>query len=240
MDFLRAKLRTSVIHARVVPYVIIIALTFVQDAFERPASLLVVLAQDAGGRLVYLEMSPVVPEMKWAVSWEGVAAGVLVFLIWVGLDPYYPKMEFLFKVGKPWNPFKEFGDGSAMGIFFVAVRTIGSAVVVPPIEEAFFVLSSIVTSFGPVHSNAVQPSALAFPGGDFSRCLPWYTSGMAGWFPLRTVLPGARHPKESPRGRHARPWNHQFSPWSLYPLERRLAVLVITQHVDALWSTCDP
>jgi CAAX prenyl protease-like protein len=76
--------------------------------------------------------------VRWSFSWEGVAIGVAVFAIWVGLDPFYPKNEVLMKVGKPWNPFKEFGEGSALGWFFVAVRTFGSAIVVPPIEEAFY------------------------------------------------------------------------------------------------------
>jgi len=69
---------------------------------------------------------------------KAVVAGIGVYVIWVGLDPYYPKIEFLFKAGNPWNPFKQFGEASAMGWFFVAVRTIGSALVVPPIEEAFY------------------------------------------------------------------------------------------------------
>ncbi len=35
-------------------------------------------------------MRPAVAEMRWAFSWEAVAAGVGVFLIWVGLDGHYP------------------------------------------------------------------------------------------------------------------------------------------------------
>jgi CAAX prenyl protease-like protein len=63
---------------------------------------------------------------------------VLVFAIWVGLDPYYPKSSLLFKTGTPWNPFKVFGEQSMAGWFFVGVRTFGSAIIVPPIEEAFY------------------------------------------------------------------------------------------------------
>jgi len=84
------------------------------------------------------QMRSVATEVRWAFSWEAVAAGVLVFVIWVGLDPYYPKFEFLVKAGSPWNPFKQFGTDSAAGWFFAAVRTLGSALVVPPIEEAFY------------------------------------------------------------------------------------------------------
>jgi uncharacterized protein len=84
------------------------------------------------------QMLTVVPEARWAFSWEAVFAGILVFVIWVGLDAYYPKFEFLGKAGPPWNPFKQFGDDSAAGWFFTGVRTLGSALVVPPIEEVFY------------------------------------------------------------------------------------------------------
>jgi CAAX prenyl protease-like protein len=138
MSWLRQKLETSPIHARVVPYVIIVVLTFVQDSYEGPARYWLYFAKMLVGIWCIREMRALVPEMRWSVSWEAIATGVLVFAIWVGLDPYYPKFEFLFKVGKPWNPFHQFGEGSALGFFFVAVRTLGSAIVVPPIEEAFY------------------------------------------------------------------------------------------------------
>jgi uncharacterized protein len=138
MGFLRKQLEQSPVHARVVPYVVILLLTFVQDGWEGPTRFWMYLAKMLVGAWCIWEMRSLVPEMRWAFSWEAVVAGVLVFVIWVGLDPYYPKIEVLFKAGNPWNPFKQFGEGSAMGWFFVAVRTLGSAVVVPPIEEAFY------------------------------------------------------------------------------------------------------
>jgi len=84
------------------------------------------------------EMRACVPEVRWSFSWEAVAIGVLVFILWVGLDSFYPKFQFLGKAGSPWQPFKQFGEHSGMAWFFVAVRTLGSAWVVPPIEEAFY------------------------------------------------------------------------------------------------------
>jgi CAAX prenyl protease-like protein len=83
-------------------------------------------------------MRAVVSEVRWAFSWEAVAAGVLVFVIWVGVDPYYPKFDFLVKAGAPWNPFTQFGTDSAAGWCFIGIRTLGSALVVPPIEEAMY------------------------------------------------------------------------------------------------------
>jgi len=138
MTYLGRKLQVSPIHARVVPYVLIVVLTFIQDNFEGPLRYWLYFGKMIVGAWCIWEMRSLVPEMRWAVSWEAVAVGVLVFIIWVGLDPYYPKIELLFKKGHDWNPFQQFGSGSAMGWFFVAVRTLGSAIVVPPIEESFF------------------------------------------------------------------------------------------------------
>src|ERR1041385_2961608 len=137
MDFLRAKLRASPIHARVVPYVVILILTFVQGS-EGPARFWIYLAKMFVGAWCIWQVRDLVPEARWKISWEALVVGVGVCAIWVGLDPYYPKLEFLVKGGHPWNPFEQFGDKSALAWFFVAVRTFGSAIVVPPIEEAFF------------------------------------------------------------------------------------------------------
>lgn len=138
MNFLREKLQVSPIHARVVPYVIIVVLTTMQDSFGGPARYWLYFVKMAVGLWCIWEMRSLVPEMRWAFSWEAVAAGVGVFAIWVGLDPYYPKISLLFQAGDPWNPLKQFGEASALGWFFVAVRTLGSAIIVPPLEEVFY------------------------------------------------------------------------------------------------------
>jgi CAAX prenyl protease-like protein len=138
MSFLRDKLKTSPIHARVVPYALIVVLTFVQDGYAGPLRYWLYLLKMLAGVWCIWEMRSLVPEMKWAFSWEAVVVGVGVFVVWVGLDPFYPKSQLMFKAGDPWNPLKQFGDGAALGWFFVAVRTVGSALVVPPIEEVFY------------------------------------------------------------------------------------------------------
>ena len=138
MSLLRVKLAISPIHARLIPYVLIVVLTFIQDSFSGPLRYWLYFAKMLVAIWCVLEMRDLVPEMRWAFSWEAVAVGVLVFAIWVGLDPYYPKIGFLFKEGASWNPLQQFGSASLAGWFFVAVRTFGSAIVVPPIEESFY------------------------------------------------------------------------------------------------------
>jgi|ERR1041385_1099312 CAAX prenyl protease-like protein len=138
MKSLRDQIRASPIHARVVPYIIIVALTMVQEWFDGPMRYWMYLFKMLLGIWCIWEMRSLVSEIRWAISWEAVVAGIGVCAIWVFLDPYYPKVEFLFKGGNPWNPFKQFGHGSAVAWFFFGVRTVGSALVVPPIEEAFY------------------------------------------------------------------------------------------------------
>lgn len=138
MNFLGQKLRASPIHARVVPYVLMVVLTVFQDSFEGSARFWMYGLKMLVGAWCIWEVRDLVPEMRWSISWEAVVVGVLVCVMWVGINPYYPKFGFLFKVGDPWNPFKHYGDHSTMGLFFVALRIGGSALIVPPIEETFF------------------------------------------------------------------------------------------------------
>jgi uncharacterized protein len=138
MNLLREKLAASPIHARVLPYILILVVTFLQDSFGEDLRYWLYFAKMLLGAWCIWEMRSLVPEMRWAFSWESIAVGVAIFLIWVFLDPYYPKFEFLFKMGNPWNPFKQYGEGSAMGWFFFWVRTLGSAIFIPPLEEIFY------------------------------------------------------------------------------------------------------
>jgi CAAX prenyl protease-like protein len=138
MGLLRQELEKSPVHARVIPYVLIVLLTAAQDSFEGSGRYWLYFGKMAVGLWCILEMRSLVPEMRWVVSWEAVVVGILVCAIWIGLDPFYPKIELLFKAGDPWNPLKQFASAPAMGWFFVAVRTFGSALIVPPLEEAFY------------------------------------------------------------------------------------------------------
>jgi CAAX prenyl protease-like protein len=77
--------------------------------------------------------------------------GVAVFTIWVGLDGFYPSLDRLLSyVGlaktrseaeldlELWNPNVQFGEGGAVAGMFIAVRILGSSLVVPPLEEVFY------------------------------------------------------------------------------------------------------
>lgn len=92
------------------------------------------------GAWMVWEMRRFVPEMRWTVSWQAVVVGVLMFVAWVGLDPFYPKNNLLFKDTEDsiWNPFAYYGEGSPVAWTLIVIRIFGMTVLVPPIEEAFY------------------------------------------------------------------------------------------------------
>jgi len=132
---LTRKLQSSPVIARVAPFVIFVLLTACQGQFGEASRYWFYVAKTFVGLWLVWTMRPVVAEMRWAFSWEAVVAGVLVCVMWVGIDSYYPKLG---KPGADWNPRAQFGQGSALAWFMIAVRFFGPSVVVPPLEEVFY------------------------------------------------------------------------------------------------------
>ena len=135
MDALTAKLRSSPMIARVAPYFIFVALTALQGWFGENSKYWFYFAKSIVGIWLIWAILPVVKEIRWTFSIEAVLVGVGVIVLWIALDPYYPK---LVQGGKQWNPHEAFGAGSTLAWFFIVARLLGSALVVPPLEEAFF------------------------------------------------------------------------------------------------------
>ena len=134
---------------RVAPFVIFLALTFCQGRWGEASRYWLYLGKTLAGAWLIWEMRPFVAEMRWAASWEAVAVGVGVFVVWVGLDGWYPALDELgAKMGLvhqaassaplAWNPWNQFGNGSLWAWFFIAVRMTGASLIVPPLEEVFF------------------------------------------------------------------------------------------------------
>src|SRR5204863_341892 len=109
---------------------------------------------------------PVVTEMRWKLSVEAIAVGIGVFVMWVGLDDLLIRLGLAHSYPKPqlsgpaWNPPATFGPGSALACFFILVRLLGSALVVPALEEVFF------RSF--LYRYVIKPNFLAVPLGLFN------------------------------------------------------------------------
>jgi uncharacterized protein len=121
---------------RVVPFVIFLILTTLQGKFGESSKYWLYLAKTLVGLWLIWLMRPYVLEMRWKISWEGVAVGFGVFGLWIGLDGLYPR--FGGSGGGSWNPHEMFGLNTALAWTFIAVRIAGSAFVVPPLEEVFY------------------------------------------------------------------------------------------------------
>ena len=150
MKLLKDWFAGSPLVARVVPFAIFLGLTALQGQFGEASRYWIYLAKTLVGVWLIWLMRPYVTEMRWAFSGEAVVVGVLVFAVWGGLDPYYPSLsDLMVKLGLsappkpadlplPWNPFAQFGEASLLAWLFVVVRILGSSLVVPPLEEAFY------------------------------------------------------------------------------------------------------
>ncbi len=176
MSDLLNSLRKSPELSRAVPFVVFLLLTSAKDWFGPAGMYWIYLAKTGVGAWLLWEVRGVVAEMRWKASPEAVLVGVAVAVMWIGLDPFYPGQDALwYKLGfgkdpaktppTEWNPFTQFGAGSLMGWLFVVVRTVGSSLVVPPLEEVFyrsFVYRYLISpEFEKVPLNRFHPTSLA-------------------------------------------------------------------------------
>ena len=141
---------TSPLRQRVVPFAVFLVLTSLQGTLGEGSRYWLYLAKTLLGAWMLWVVWDTVTECRWAVSWEAVVVGLAVFGLWVGLDGHYPSLsDLLAKIGigkgtdpstlpQPWNPHAHFGSGSAVAWVFIGLRIVGSALVVPPLEETFY------------------------------------------------------------------------------------------------------
>ena len=158
MDALRKKWAASPLRARVLPFVVFLALTGLQGQFGETYRYYGYLAKTLVGAVVLWSVWPFIPEVRWKMSGGAVLTGVGVFIMWVGLPDLFRimgvndsilTMDGLMQAlglaktaAKPeipdWNPFVFFNGNAALGWSFVVVRILGSSLVVPPMEEMFY------------------------------------------------------------------------------------------------------
>jgi len=135
MNSLIKKVTDSPMLIRIVPFLVFLGLTTCQGKLGPASAFWFYFAKTILGVWFIWLMRPLVPEMRWSISGEAVVVGVAICVIWVGLDPHYWHMK---TQDAPWNPFVQFGEHSALAWFLVAVRVLGSTLVVPPLEEVFY------------------------------------------------------------------------------------------------------
>jgi len=145
---LREKIHGQPTAVRVAPFVIFVLLTAAQGKFGAASAYWFYLAKTLVGAWLIWEIRPFVTEMRWVFSWEAVAVGLGVLVMWISLNPYYPMANELFtKIGfsngaktvvENANPNLVFGAHSPLALFFLAAHILGMTLVVPPLEEVFY------------------------------------------------------------------------------------------------------
>ena len=120
---------------RVAPFLIFLVFTACQGKFGPASACWFYLAKTLVGAWLVWEMRPLVLEMRWAFSWEAIAAGVGVLVMWIGIDQFYPHLS---KTGATGNPNLVFGEHSPLAWFFILAHILGMTLVVPPLEEVFY------------------------------------------------------------------------------------------------------
>jgi CAAX prenyl protease-related protein len=192
MNFLRAKFAASPIYARVAPFIIFLVLGFCQTLFGESGRFWLYAAKTAVGAWLIWKMRPFVKEMRWAFSWEAIVVGIGVCAMWIGIDPFYPKLG---KAGPQWNPHVVFGQDSGLARAFIVVRLLGSTFVVPPLEEVFYRsflyryfvrLDFQSMPFRQIHFLSFVVTAIIFGPGQHYQWLAGIFCGMAyQWLVLR-------------------------------------------------------
>jgi CAAX prenyl protease-like protein len=135
MISLLAPVRRSSLLARVVPFAVFAVLTAFQGKLGDASPYWLYAVKTFLGAWLLWAVWPVVSEMRWRGSVEAVVVGVGVFVFWVGLDAWYPKLG---SSGATWDPFAAFSNASGLAWALVVIRVLGSTLVVPPLEEVFY------------------------------------------------------------------------------------------------------
>lgn len=87
-----------------------------------------------GAALWYFRNSYV--ELRPNFSLLAVAVGLVVIVIWIWIDPFYPHLDVLLGKSKPFDP-HTLGSAARMWAF-IAFRVVGAVIVVPLMEELFW------------------------------------------------------------------------------------------------------
>jgi CAAX prenyl protease-like protein len=147
--FLRKTFSASPVTARVAPFVIFVLVTAAQGHFGAASAYWFYLAKTLLGLWMIWEIYPLVPEMRWAFSWEAVVVGIAVFGMWIAIGHGIFTQDVLWsKVGLShhtqanpvsiWDPQADFGGYTVIAWSLMIVHILGMTFIVPPLEEIFY------------------------------------------------------------------------------------------------------
>jgi CAAX protease family protein len=159
-----SELKQRPVFVRAAPFIVFIALMVLQNQFQGAPRYWIYLLRTIVAGWMLWQFRRFISELRLKFSWEAIAVGLAVFVLWVGLAPLFEviglksSLVMKSKSGPPWNPLAFFSS-ALLGWFFVIVRIVGSSVVVPPMEEVFF------RSF--LYRYVAKPDFLTVPLGQF-------------------------------------------------------------------------
>lgn len=163
----------------VAPFAAFAGLTYLLPMLPVNAVVAYLVKTIVAGALLALFWPAFQHEIHWAFDGLAVAGGVVVFLVWIGLEGRYPQIGH-----SAFDPHLAEGRMGAMAA--VGIRLLGASLVVPLIEEVFwrsfvmrFLTASPFTSvpLGTFSVYAFGITALAF-GFEHHRWLPGIAAGI--------------------------------------------------------------
>jgi uncharacterized protein len=129
------RIKSSPTLVRVLPFAVFAVLTLLQGWLGTNSQYWMYAFKTLLGAGLIWYFKPYIKELNWKLSWEALGVGTVVFLVWIGLDGYYPTLA---QRSGNFNPFHTYGASSALGILFTGTRVLGSSLIVPPLEEVFY------------------------------------------------------------------------------------------------------
>jgi len=175
----RSPLRAAVPY--VLPFALFAVLTYLNSlAGIHPAIGYTLKTVLVAGCLIYF-LPSYRREIRFRVRLEDLAAGILVFLVWIGLEGIYPQLGS----SAGFDPYATSG-GPASATAAMAIRLLGAALVVPVMEELFwrsfamrFLIDSnfLTVALGRFTWFSFLLVALAF-GVEHHRWLPGIIAGL--------------------------------------------------------------
>ncbi len=116
----------------VLPFAVFAVFILIETIFEWSRAVMYPVKTVSVGLLLLFFRNKFRREITFSIDLSAVMAGILVFIIWVGLDGYYPLMGTIVIL----NPFDAY-DGISLYLF-IGFRMIGAVLVVPVMEELFW------------------------------------------------------------------------------------------------------
>jgi hypothetical protein len=164
----------------VLPFVLFALLTYLGPALDLSPLVIYPIKTALVGALLAVFWKKYRKEIVFTLDGYALLGGVLVFAVWVGLEGMYPQL----------GGAKEGFDPTSLSVgsfaFFVSVRMLGAALVVPLMEELFwrsfamrFLIETRFTSIplGMFSAFSFGAVALAF-GFEHARWLPGIIAGL--------------------------------------------------------------